>query len=461
MSNLQFLVVEDELIIRKFMAQELAQYGRVFEADTEEKANQILGNIKPDMAFVDLNLSETQNFEGLNIIEKCKQADVPSVVLTGHQDQLIVDEAYKRGANHFFSKGDIASAEGLDSSITNFIKSLNKLEVDEFFVNEFITESESLKSKIQFLKSQVLNSRQNVLITGPSGSGKSKIAEYVHRLINPESEFVSKNLTEVSENLIESELFGHVKGAFTGATEDKIGLLEKADGGTLFLDEIGALPKSTQQKLLKVIEEKTFSPVGSVKAKKVSFNLITATCEDLFEKINNGDFRLDFYFRIKGIEVEMPALKERREDIIPLLNFFLSKNKKKISLADDAKKTLEKYDWHGNVRELMALSKELLGYSKGYISSEDLPQYIQENSNPLEKTKATNTDGFLSPRMWEYIEEKGMLDLIKKIEQESFAKAERLIGRKVNAMSKKLNISKTMYYRIEEEYDQAKKVVLQ
>ncbi|MCP4914147.1 MAG: sigma-54-dependent Fis family transcriptional regulator [Oligoflexia bacterium] len=459
MSRLQFLVVEDESLIRKFLVNELANFGRVFEAESEEKANQILENIKPDMAFLDLNLTDTNKFEGLNLVQKCSENNIPSVVLTGHEEQVIVDEAYKRGAHHFYSKGDLAGLGGLDSSIKNFIKSLDSKPLEKFFEKEFITKNEVLKSKIKLLETQVLNFKQNILITGPSGSGKTKIAEYVHTLSKSKGELVSKNLTEISENLIESELFGHVKGAFTGANEDKVGLLEKANCGTLFLDEVGALPKAIQQKLLKVIEEKTFSPVGSNIVKKVEFNLISATCENLFEKIENGEFRLDFYFRIKGIEVELPALAERREDILPLLTHFLAQNKKKISISDDAKKVLQNYDWYGNVRELIAFSNELLSYSKGYIEVSDLPIYIQNNTNPLEKKEVASYSGYLSPKMWEHIEEHGMLDLIKKIEQEAFAESERRIGRKVNAISKMLNISKTMYYRIEEEYDSSKRIL--
>ncbi len=451
MSHLQFLVVEDEALIRKFMVSQLSKYGRVFEADCEQKANQILANTDPDMAFIDLNLTESSELEGLRLVQKCAMKDIPSVVLTGHQEKDIFDKAYQKGAHHFFTKGDLSEGGHLNHSIVNFIKTLKPDNLKHFFTHDFITRDEGLRSKVRFLQEQILNYDQKVLISGPTGVGKTRIAEFIHQLMRPNRPFVAKNLTEISENLFEAELFGYKKGAFTGATQDKVGLLELAHQGTLFLDEVGTLPLSVQQKLLKVLEEKKFTPLGTNEERFSDFRLISATCEELGEKVNNGELRIDFYFRIKGVEIEIPPLKERRCDVLPLIDHFVDQSEKKVSFSAEAQTKLLEYDWYGNVRELRAFVQQCMSYPKGLIGVEDLPDCIQENRNPILKSKKAKEGEFVSPKMLAYIYDHGLPALVKEIEKEVLANAIDKYGNKTNALARRLQVSKSVFYRIQEE----------
>ena len=374
--RLQFLVLEDEAVIRKFIASQLQEYGRVFEAANKQEALNILKNVEPDIAFVDLNLSADAELEGLDIVEKCSSQEIPTVVLSSFEEKEIYQLAYEKGAKHFFSKKDLTGQGNEQHSIINFIKTLLPDDLEDFFGREFVTQDFKLKADIKFLREQLLNYQQAVLLTGPTGVGKTKIARYLHNLVGQEKPFVGRNLSELSESLFETELFGHKKGAFTGADQDKQGLLEKANGGTLFLDEVATLSLPVQQKLLKVLEEKKFTPLGDTRERFSDFALICASCEDLQEKIEKKEMRSDFYYRIKGLEVHISPLRERQGDIIPLIDHFILAEEKKIVFSKEAQAKLEAYAWPGNVRELRAFVKECMSYPKGHIEVADLPDYM-------------------------------------------------------------------------------------
>jgi DNA-binding NtrC family response regulator len=438
-----FLVVEDDALIRHFLKEKLSPLGRVFEAENQQKAKDILGNVSIDIAFIDLNLSDSDELEGLEVL-RIGQAKQKSIVLTSHEEQEIINQAFELGCNHYFSKSELV--DSFDEKIAPLLKQQGDQLKQEFFEKEFNTKNETLRLDIDYILSHSRMSELPLLITGPTGVGKSHLAQSLHKFLRKDAPFVEKNLTEVSENLFESELFGHIKGAFTGAVSDKVGLLEKAHNGTLFLDEIGLLPLHLQQKLLKVIEEKKFSPVGSNRVITSNFRLVTATCEDLADKMARNEFRIDFYFRLKGMEVTLPALKDRREDIMPMIYFFINRSARKIALSKDSIEALEKYDWFGNIRELKNFVDYLISIPQDFIKKEHLPAYLVHNECPLSSNK--KPQAFLSQEMRDLIQQEGLPALIKKIELEAMKDALKTHGRQINEISRRLRISKSVFYRI-------------
>ncbi|MGK0367250.1 MAG: DNA-binding NtrC family response regulator [Thermoproteota archaeon] len=448
--SLKILLIEDDQYFRKVISLKLSKYGQVLEADTIEKAKKLLTSYKFDVAFIDLNLTDTSNLDGLEVVEICKAKEILNIVLTSNDSKDIILEAYKSGCSHYFTKFDFE--ENLDTRVGGLLKGLKGESFEKFFNEEFITQDENLKTKIKYIKDMTLDEDHKVLITGPTGVGKTLLAKQIHLITegnSSDANFIHVNLSELSENLIESELFGHVKGSFTGASTDKEGLFSKAAGGTLFLDEIGAIPLRIQKKLLKVIEEKTFYKVGSSKLEKSNFRLITATCDDLAKLIKNEQFRLDLYFRIKGYEIEIPGLAYRKEDIILLIDFFIAKSPKKIALDPKAEKLLKQYEWSGNIRELQNLVRELTSLNKGFINSTDLPLYVQKNESPLEMQDENKS--LLGSDLYDYCEEFGLPALIKKIESDIMLKTIKTSNGKVNEIGRKLKISKSVLYRIQKD----------
>src|SRR5690606_21697394 len=210
----------------------------------------------------------------------------------------------------------------------------------------------------------------------------SHLGKLIHKISGPSGELIHLNCAEVPENLLESELFGHVKGAFTGADKERVGKLTLAHKGTLFLDEVGTMPLSMQQKLLKAIDEKTFYPVGSNKPQKIDFTLITATCEDLQEKIISKNFREDFYYRISGISLEISPLKMRPNDIELLVAKFIRESSRKFIIKQEALEVIKKLSWPGNIRELFKFLERIQDSGIGIISEEKISDFI-DSPQPL------------------------------------------------------------------------------
>ena len=240
--------------------------------------------------------------------------------------------------------------------------------------------------KVFKLITQVAKTKSNVLITGKSGTGKELVAKAIHHNSERKNEiFLPINCGAISENLIESELFGHKKGSFTGAVDEKVGLFKVADGGTLFLDEIGDLPLNMQVKLLRAIEDKRFIPVGGIKAVSTDVRIIAATNQNLYKKAEAGEFREDLYYRLNVIEISLPSLNERREDIPLLVNYFVEKycnemGKKILGVDNDAMKALMNHNWRGGVRELENIIERAVIFStEDIIKIENLSDYIKEN----------------------------------------------------------------------------------
>lgn len=445
----KILIVEDDQFFRQSLAIELKKFGQVFQVGTLAEALKALDVALPHVALIDLNLTENrQQFEGLEVIAKAKSHGVLPIVMTSHDSPEVIQMAFERGCAHYFAKNEVQ--DNLQKHLGRLLKNFDAEDFEKMLKERFLTQDPYLLSQLQQIKNLAVVDDTRLLITGPTGVGKTLAAKLAHDLWNPKAPFVHLNLSELPENLIESELFGHKKGSFTGAIADKEGLLAKANGGTLFLDEIGTIPLQVQKKLLKAIEDKTFTPVGCTEVQKSNFRLISATCDDLASLIERGDFRVDFYFRIKGIEINLSPLRSRRKDIIPLINFYISKLPKKIAFSKEALELLEQYDWPGNVREIDGFIKEIQAQAQGLVHAKNLPRRILGNSAPELCLSVDN--GLLTQKIRSFAKEHGLPNLIKAIENEMFSEMWEQSGGKVNEITRELQLSKSMFYRIQNEW---------
>jgi DNA-binding NtrC family response regulator len=325
-----------------------------------------------NLILMDLNFSldTTSGDEGLKLIASIRQLDelIPIVVMTGWGTIEVAVNAMKSGANDFIQKpwenDRLLAIIGNQIKLANVQKQSQRLSQQNQLLREeanpssdIIAESDAIKHVINTLQ-RVAKSDASVLFTGENGTGKSMFARYLHELSDRRgSAMISVNMGAITEALFESEMFGHVKGAFTDAKSTRIGRFELADEGTLFLDEIANTPYSQQGKLLRVLEDSQFEKVGSGRTQTVNVWLITATNSDLNQAVREGRFREDLLYRINTVEIEIPPLRRRIEDIIPLANAFLMKAAKKYSqpvlpISGAAELLLNSYFWPGNVREL-------------------------------------------------------------------------------------------------------------
>ncbi len=350
------LLVEDDVGFRDLLQRKLQDRGfRVESAGSLEKAKELLKERSYEVVLLDIRLSDG---DGLGILKEFSSTTSSKfIVITGFGDVQTAVEAMKAGAYDFLQKP--FSFEILEVSIRKAIKE-KRLEEENIALRNFLfdreedifldSRSESFTRVLELVKKSS-QTDMNILLRGETGTGKEVLARYIHR-VSPRKDkpFIVVDCGAIPEHLFESELFGHEKGAYTGAVSRKLGLVELADGGTLFLDEIGEIPKSVQPKLLRFVETRRFRRVGGLREISVDVRIISATNRDLEAMVKEGEFRSDLLYRINTLEVSLPPLRERKEDIEPLVAFFLKKYKKKVS--QKVMKELLSYPWPGNIREL-------------------------------------------------------------------------------------------------------------
>jgi len=382
---LNILIVEDEVNQRKLLRKVLSKEGyAVSEAGSGGEGIDIFFKDNFDLVLLDRKLPDKEGIEVLREIKKINPI-VPVIIITAFANVSNAVEAMKEGAFHYLNK-----PIDPDELILLIKKALDNLNLKR----ENIELKESLREKFQYDKIiynsgimedlmslifRASGSDANVLVTGESGTGKELIAGAIHNLsLRNEKLFVTAHIASLAETLVESELFGHEKGAFTGADKRRIGKFEFASGGTLFLDEIGELPKSIQVKLLRVIEEKKIIRVGSNKEIPIDIRLICATNRDIEKEVEKENFREDLYYRLNVIRIHVPPLRKRKEDIPLLVSHFIKtqaqKEKKDVKgIIDEALKKLLKYDFPGNIRELENIIKRAIVFSRGvYLTDEDI-----------------------------------------------------------------------------------------
>ena len=361
----RFMVVDDELIVRESLAAWLEREGATVDrAESGEQALDLMHQNVYDILFVDIKMP---GMGGFGLLEKTKKSFPTTlvVIMTAYGTVEHAVEAMKLGANDFLVKP--FDPEGLGLMLAKLMEHKRLLEETQYLrgeVTKFRTAQDKIIGKSQPMMElfdvikDVAASDSSILIVGETGTGKELVARAIHanskRMGRP---FVPINCGAIPESLMESEMFGHEKGSFTGAVRPKKGLIEIAEGGTLFLDEVGEISPKMQVDLLRVLQEKTFYRVGGVEPIRADFRLISATHRDLDQQIAQGSFRQDFFYRINVISLRVPPLRERREDI-PLLvkhftqHFAQETNRQVDSVSDEAMTILVDYDWPGNIREL-------------------------------------------------------------------------------------------------------------
>ncbi len=367
MSKLSILVVEDNPLARKNLQSHLTGHQVDFAGDAAT-ARRMLEENGHDLCFIDINLGEKDPESGLTVIPVAVAKGIYSVVMSGNHSDPMVKRAYSLKCDDFYAKGKEKSNVG--TVLKRFQATRRKAKDDELFEKRFITRDPVTRAQVSEALKYVASDLP-LLILGPSGSGKTSLARVIHDYSGRAGEFVAINCSAFSEDLLEAELFGYRKGAFTGAADTRKGNLLLANQGTLFLDEIGSMSLKMQTKLLKAIEERSFFPLGSDKAETSDFRLVSATLEDLQRLVSLGKLRFDFFQRIHGVTIKLKPLAERRDDILPLLSFFIQ-GERMISLSDDAKERLRRYDWPGNVRQLRKLADLLVAGSEGLVTGESI-----------------------------------------------------------------------------------------
>ncbi|MBN1853458.1 MAG: sigma-54-dependent Fis family transcriptional regulator [Pirellulales bacterium] len=386
------LVVDDEAAQRQLLGDFIRSLGyAVLESNSAEEALEIIRREAPDLVLLDVRLPGMSGIEALPEIQKIAE-DLPVLLITAHTDLHQAVAAVKGGADNYLAKP--LDLDELEAAIHDTIGASDQdLKQPGVSIPElpsgFVAKSLAMQRLLETI-AVVAPSRVPVLVLGPSGSGKEVIAQLVHQW-SPRSKgpLVAANCAGLPDSLIESELFGHTQGAFTGATEDRKGLFRAADGGTLFLDEIGELPLHLQPKLLRALESGEVTPVGSDRPIATDTRLIAATNRDLGEAVREGTFREDLYYRINVVELIVPPLSDRREDIVPLVRQFTTEfTGQPARLSHQAMHCLLANSWTGNVRELRnAIQRACLLCRGNIIMPEHLPPKIANASTiPASKT---------------------------------------------------------------------------
>ena len=399
--RVHFLIVDDQQSIRKLCVTIGASLGfSCEEAESAEAALQLLETSAPDIILVDLRMAEMTGLEFLAAVKKMlPRTEV--AIMTGYGSIESAVQAMKLGAYDYITKP--FRVEELKITLQRMAEKVRLVAENEFLRERFKTETElhgivGSHAKIQDILRMIArlkDTRTPVLITGESGTGKELVARAIHfhGTFNKRP-FVAVDCGSLVPTLIESELFGHEKGAFTGAIRAKDGLFQAANGGTIFLDEIGELPLDMQAKLLRVLQEKEVRPVGSNNRVKVDVRVIAATNRDLEAEYKEGTFRKDLYFRLNVVTVHIPALRERRSDIPMLVHWFLDKyaSETKIEVAPEAMNCMLQYDWPGNVRELENCVERAIALgNREIIALQDLPPAIRPYENQLNLGAVTVT----------------------------------------------------------------------
>ena len=386
----KILIVEDDNAQLETLAEILSPLGSILTVESGSEALDIIKQEQPAVVVADLVLPG--NVDGLKILRFTGEAtpETPVILITGHATVETALEAMKSGAYDYLMKPiDIRRLRALVQKAleryrlaTEKKRLLEAIESDTVFMG-MVGVSDGMRDVFRKI-SAVAPTDTTVLIIGESGTGKELVAEAIHKLSNRPGKLVKINCSAIPEHLLESELFGYEKGAFTGALRRKPGKFELANGGTLFLDEIGDMPPALQSKLLRVIETGEVEPLGATSAKKVDVRIIAATNQDLERLMKEGKFRQDLYFRLRVFVIEIPPLRKRREDIPILVSYFLRQisaklGKKITSLSKDIMDAFMEYDWPGNVRQLRNALEEIAILAEGETINV-LPTFIEKEA---------------------------------------------------------------------------------
>ena len=385
----KILIIEDEAAIRRVLTKIISEENETY--NVEEAEDGLLGiemikNNDYDLVLCDIKMPK---MDGVEVLEKAKKIkpEIPIVMISGHGDLDTAVNTMRLGAFDYISKPPDLNRllntvrNALDRKVLVVENKRLKKKVSKNY--EMIGESDAI-SHIKEIIEKVAATDARVLITGPNGTGKELVAHWLHEKSDRvKAPMIEVNCAAIPSELIESELFGHVKGSFTGANKDRAGKFEAANGGTIFLDEIGDMSLSAQAKVLRALQENRISRVGSDKDIKVNVRVVAATNKNLKLEIAEGRFREDLYHRLAVILIQVPALNDRREDIPLLVDFFTSKISKeqgtpKKGFSSEAIKLLQEYDWTGNIRELRNVVERLIILGEKEVSANDIKLFASK-----------------------------------------------------------------------------------
>jgi len=387
----KILVIDDDVSLRRILEYNLQQEGyEVVSASSGEEGLFLFGQSTPCLVITDMKMP---GMDGLTVLKSIKERSPETlvIVITAFGTVDVAVETMKAGAYDYITKPfnrdelKLTVKRALQfSGLAEENKRLKSELSDQSDLRTIIGSSKEMEKVFDVIR-KVSDTEAPVLITGESGTGKELIARSIHaNSSRREAPFVAINCAAIPRDLLESELFGHVKGAFTGAVKDKVGKFQLADGGTLFLDEVGELPTELQPKLLRALQEKEVEPVGGTKPQKLDVRVLSATNLDIDKAIAEGTFREDIYYRLSVIPIQLPPLRERRKDIPLLIRYFCNKRgADRVSFDQEALETLVMYPWPGNVRELENTVERLLIMREGnVITPAELPDKFRA-SRPL------------------------------------------------------------------------------
>lgn len=396
MSLHKILIVDDEVNLRKLLSVVLEKENyQVFLAEDGEQALNIIKQQPLDLVLMDIRMPKINGLEALKEIKTIDEK-IPVILMTAYAGVATAVEALKLGAFDYivkpFDLNDLRSLIRKTLALKTLRHSeqpaVNPIELPNDNNNEKILTNSPIMMELCRNIAKVSQTNASVLITGESGTGKELVAKAIHYHSGRSTgSFIKVNCGALPENLLESALFGHEKGSFTGAQSRQIGLFERANHGTLLLDEVGEMSANLQVKLLRVLQEREFEPIGSMKTIKTDFRLIAATNRNLQDMIENNEFRQDLFYRLNVMELVIPPLRERPDDIILLARHFAKKfcfeNKKEmLDFSLDAVDLLNQYYWPGNIRELSnAIERAVIMSSGVLIYAEDLPEHITQGKS--------------------------------------------------------------------------------
>ncbi len=451
--NKLIFIVDDELAISKLLSywvKEKWKYDIEVFSNGEDVLRRL--NAKPDLILLDIMLP---GMNGIDILKRVKQFDenLPVIILSAQGSIEVAVEALKFGAFDYFPKP--IDTQRLEPAIKNAIKSYDLTKeienlrdnVKKEYSFDNIISADGRMQDVFKLVSKILNNDITVLIHGESGTGKELIARAIHyngkRKDNP---FIVVNCASIPRELLESELFGHERGSFTGAHQRKLGKFEIANGGTLFLDEVGELEMLLQAKLLRVIQEREFERVGGTELIKTDVRILSATNRDLKKAVDEKNFREDLFYRLNSFPINIPPLRQRRGDILVLAQHFLDTFNKKLgkSIKGFSKKAIKliyEYNWPGNIREMEnTVERCMIIAEKDIIDVDDLPQHIKasESSGSVELNGALFGDDNIIP--------------FEKLKEESIRHALKVTNGNIVEAAKKLQLGRATIYRLMERY---------
>ncbi len=391
MKNYNILLIDDEINQLDILSGFLRKKGyRVLTSSSGEEGIKIFKNNLIDIVLSDFKMPDKN---GLEVLEEIKKINPEAgfIMITAHGTVENAVKAMRMGAEDYISKPiDLDELELLleklieNRNLKSENLALKNLLEEKSKINSIIHNSPKMQEVIS-IASRVADSKASVLITGESGTGKEVLAKAIHLISSRKNNaFIAVNIHALSENLLESELFGHEKGSFTGADKMRRGRFELADNGTIFLDEVGDIPVGTQVKLLRVLQEHQFERVGGTEVVDVDVRVVAATNQHLQKKIKEGTFREDLFYRLNVVNINIPPLRERREDILPLIDTFIKKyseenNKERLEVTKETADILLKYSYPGNVRELENIIERSVVLSRSrMIMAADLPLTVKE-----------------------------------------------------------------------------------